>query len=313
MDKHAIIRSLDALQFNLDYLRKLVDETVQPLSKKEASLETSKKNKITTAESLPASQLGFIHDYRSDNWPESVMPHMIVTHRGQAEKQFRALQISRYLGTFTNQTVLDVGCGDGYIAREIANHAKEVVGYDIIMNSEWFTDKMKVGAVLTFVAEREMVEKKDYDAIIMYDVLDHLEGDDPVKFMSWLNSLLNPGGRIIVRTHPWTSKHGGHLYENGPNKAFLHLAMTPDELVQADIDVPPNLRFNRPRAAYEYIFKTAGLKIAECNGHLEPVDSFFTGEILDRIIKITWKGAIDPANALKIMGNSFIDYILTAE
>lgn len=235
---------------------------------------------------------------------------MVVTHKGQSEKQFRALQIARLLGQFDGQTVLDVGCDEGYIAREIGHQARKVVGYDIRHSPTW--TKLS-NDVVSFTKDRTAVEAERYDTIVLYDVLDHLEGEDPVKFMTWINSLMAPGGRVFVRTHPWTSKHGGHLYEKGHNKAFLHLAMTPDELIQAGIDLPPNLRLTRPMAAYEHIFKNAGLKVTARKGHSEPVDPFFNGNLLQRIIKVTWKGAIDPSDALKIMANSFIDYDLGAE
>ncbi len=238
------------------------------------------------------------------------MPHMIVTHKGPAEKQFRALQIARLLGNFDDQTVLDVGCDEGYIAREIGHHAKKVVGYDIRENTNW--QKLSNG-VVSFTTDRSLVDAHQYDTIVLYDVLDHLQGEEPVKFMSWLNSMLAPDGKIFVRTHPWTAKHGGHLYEHGHNKAFLHLAFTPDELIQMGAEVPSVLKFNRPRATYGHIFREAGLKVADSKGHSEPVDSFFSGDLLNRIIKVTWKGAIDPAGALKIMANSFIDYTLKAE
>lgn len=243
-------------------------------------------------------------------WPQAVMSHMIVTNKGVDEKRFRALQIVRLLGQFDGQTVLDVGCNDGYIARELGNQAKKVVGYDLRHAPTW--DKLSNG-VVSFTTERNEVEANRYDTIVVYDVLDHLEGEDPIKFMEWLNSLLVFGGRIFVRTHPWTSKHGGHLYENGQNKAFLHLAMTADELIQAGIDLPPAVKLSRPMAAYQQIFESAGLKVSKRKGHVESVDPFFSAGILERIIKVTWKGDIDPADALKIMGNSFIDYDLTTK
>lgn len=238
------------------------------------------------------------------------MPHMIITNRGPSEKQFRALQIARILGNFENQTVLDVGCDEGYVSHELGHQAKKVVGYDIRESANW---QRLTSGIVSFTTDRNLVELNKYDSIILYDVLDHLEGEEPIKFMIWLHSLLAAGGTIFVRTHPWTSKHGGHLYENGHNAAFIHLAMTPDELIQAGINIPPNLRLNRPMAAYDHFFREAGLKVDKRKGHVEPVDPFFSNELLDRIIKITWKGSIDREEALKIMSNSFIDYNLTAE
>ncbi len=319
------IKLLDQIQFHVDEIRKLITSETSNTSGEKSSVvsvsqansspvkrvsPTGRKPKIQTAESLPADQLGSTPDPALPDWPEAVMPHMIVTHKGAVEKQFRALQIARLLGNFDNQTVLDVGCDEGYITKEIGHNAKKVIGYDLKSSDIW--PKLASDNVL-FTDDKVAVEAERYDTILLYDVLDHLVGVEPIKFMTWLNSLLAPGGKIFVRTHPWTAKHGGHLYEHGFNKAFLHLALTPDELVQLGIDLPASLKFNRPMATYEHIFIGSGLKIAERKGHTEPVDSFFSGSILDRIIKVTWKGAIDPAAALKIMANSFVDYTLKAE
>lgn len=236
---------------------------------------------------------------------------MIV--KSDTEKQFRAVQIVGLISLpFEEMTVLDVGCGEGHISKEIANRAKNVVGYDIMESASWPTLMAAApSGLLTFTADKKAVEaKKPYDCIVLYDVLDHIEREDPTSLMVWLSSLLAPEGRIFIRAHPWTARHGSHLYETGLNKAFVHLALTVDELAIAGFDVKPNLRIVRPMAAYEHIFRDAGLKVFDRKGHTDPVEPYFSGPLLERIIKVTWRGAIDPDAALKIMGNHFIDYHL---
>lgn len=235
---------------------------------------------------------------------------MIVNGKGEAEKKFRAVQIVKLLREdLTHKRVLDLGCGEGHVSREMAETAHQVVGYDLRpypVQAELATAKLR------FSHDRLDVAAAPYDFILLYDVLDHLEGEDPVAFLTWAGGLLSHGGKMFIRTHPWTSRHGGHLYEIGLNKAFLHLALTPDELARLGHTPPPMLRLARPQASYESLFKDAGLKVLEKKVHGEAVDEFFSGALLDRMIKITWKGTVDRAEALKIIGNSFIDYKLGA-
>lgn len=276
---------------------------------KASTANSSRKAKLQLAESLPANQLGSLPPI-GDDWPIAAAPHMIVSNKGEAERRFRAVQIVKLLHQdLTNKRVLDLGCDEGYISRELAETAHQVIGYDLKAKPSWETI---TAPNLRFTTNRNDVASAPYDFILLYDVLDHLEGEDPAKFLAWVQGLLVPGGTIFLRTHPWTSKHGGHLYEIGLNKAFMHLALTPDELARLGHTPPAVLRVARPQASYELLFREAGLKVLEKKAHTEPVDGYFSGNLLDRIIKITWKGAIEPAEALKIMSNSFIDYKLGA-
>lgn len=204
--------------------------------------------------------------------------------------------------------VLDCGCGEGHNSREIANTATKVIGYDIKSDPHW-AGRAKENLVLT--QDKAMVsEHGPYDLIVLYDVLDHLQSEDPEPFMQWIASLLNINGRIFLRAHPWTSKTGGHFYE-AANKAWLHLVMTPDELVQAGLVAKePNLRIIRPMAAYELWFKNAGLIVENKKVKSDAVDEFFLGDLIDRIVKVTFGGTADAETAKRIMSNSWIDYFL---
>lgn len=266
------------------------------------------KRRFVTAESLPANQLGPIPDYTATDWPMAAPEQMIVRSDSEEAKRFRAMQIIALLGmALQGKTVLDCGCGDGFVANELGNQTKSV-GYDIAVSPIW--DRLTTPNV-SYSTDKSVIEKNKYDVIILYDVIDHLEREDPITFLEWLASLLAPNGQIFVRAHPWTSRTGGHLYEQ-TNKAFLHLALTPDELVKEGLKLPYNLKLIRPMASYELMFRGANLTIEARKATTEPVEQFFSDSILDRIIKTTWKGAMaDKESYLKIMANSFIDYRLS--
>jgi SAM-dependent methyltransferase len=310
-----LLQTLERLDGNLATVRAIVQEALKTPPPQKSAVASprpglARKSKIQVADSLPANLLGPVPDYEGDDWPQAASPYMIVSSTGEVEKQFRALQIVGLIGIqFADENVLDVGCGEGHIAKEIASQAATTTAYDPISHSSW----AEMGnSVLTFTDRKEIVTERGlYNSIVLYDVLDHLVGENPVSFLSWLGSLLAPDGQIFVRAHPWTSRHGGHLYETGPNRAFLHLALTLDELVAANLTLPlPNLRITRPLAAYEHLFRDAGLKVLERKGHTEPVETFFSGPILERICKVTWRGDIEADAALKIMQMNWVDYHL---
>ncbi len=297
-----LLSQIEQIEEQLKYLRieiqnsTLNGKAIEPVKQKQ-------KNRIQIAESLPAHSLGPIPNINDSNWPEAVKASAIV--KSEMTKQFRAIQIMGLIDfDYENMTILDCGCGEGHLVKELASRAKKVVGYDIKACQNWINSKN-----VEFVNDKEEL-KQQFDSIILFDVLDHLEQDSPINFMTWLNSLLLPNGVIFVRTHPWTSRHGAHTYETDVNKAYIHLALTLDELAQNNIEIKPALRIVKPMAAYEHIFKTAQLQIKNRKTQTEPVDSYFNHDLLDRIIKINWKGTVNPDEAIRIMSNQFIDYVL---
>ncbi len=263
---------------------------------------------VPLANSAPTSELGPAPKITDPNWPQAIHPQLMVSGKGDAEKQFRAFQICKLLDfDYHGAHVLDVGCGEGHVAKELGSVAGAVLGYDLKESTAW--PQLSSGTV-AFTTSKEEVEKHTYDAILCYDVLDHLESESIPNFVSWLRGLLTPAGKIFVRTHPWTSRHGGHLYEHGLNLAYAHLVFTPDELTSMQIEIPPVLRINRPMSVYKSAFEGAGLHVVSNRIHSEPVETFFSGSILERIIKITWGGSITPMDVMKILRNQFVDYIL---
>lgn len=239
---------------------------------------------------------------------------MIISNKGEPERKFRAMQIVGLIGVpLHGKNVLDFGCDTGHVTEELARQSKHATGYDkqpesSLQATHWAETKEKN---ILFTTDREQVAKNaPYDLILAYDVLDHLVEDDPTDIMLWLRELLADDGLIFVRNHPWTAKHGGHLYDQ-VNKAYLHLALTADELVQRGLQLSHNLKISRPMAIYERWYKDAGLKIIDKKIEAENPEEFFSGDLLDRIIKTTWGGNMDRDQALKIMANQFIDYKLS--
>lgn len=262
-----------------------------------------------SSRSVPASDLGETPDINNDDWPEAIPKNMIISDKGEPERKFRALQVVGMIGLpLEGKKVLDCGCGEGFVTEELARQAEHVVGFDVKEDDHWHEKEL---SNIDYTTSQQTVQDSGpYDVILLYDVIDHLVGTEPGKFMVWVSSLLAKNGIVYVRAHPWTSKHGGHLYEQH-NKAYLHLALTPDELLQNGIKPQPNIKVSRPMAAYEKWFTEGGLKVADRKIQAEKPHPFVENNLLPRIVKITWGGNIDPDQARKIIANQFIDYHLS--
>ncbi len=295
MDNKQIVIKLDTIIESANAIRML--------------LEASDKSAVTKHETIP--------DIADINWPEAVSQHLIINSKpgeDKSYKQIRARQIMGLMGMkLEGLKVLDVGCGEGFLAAEMAKSADVAWGYDI--TPDW--NKVKRSNVHNLhysdvASEVEAVAKvSPFDLIVLFDVVDHFEGESIIDFMYWVTSLLSENGQIFMRCHPWISRHGGHVYEEmteSSNKAFIHLtSLMPDEYREK---YHSSVKAIRPLATYKKLIKHSGMKVKTENVITQPVESFFSGPLLRDIIDNTWNGEIDENTALKIMSTNFIDYVL---
>ncbi len=207
-----------------------------------------------------------------DCWPEAVKNHLIANSNKENQINRANSVLDATLDRpIENLSVLDFGCGDGWIARQAAlRGATSVVGYDIVKSDNWNTiQKVK------FTDDINELKEESFDVIILYDVLDHCK--DPVGVMQKVKSLLRFGQSIVyVRCHPWTSRHATHVYKQGLNKAYVHLFLTQDEIREQINGEEP--LFTRPEKtplqAYHWWFNDLKI-IKERVIKDEPLSSFF--------------------------------------
>ncbi len=92
--------------------------------------------------------------------------------------------------------ILDVGCGDGFLTKEIARHYDKVVGID------GSADKINIARQYAPEVEfhvslfEEFEYDMEFDSIIMINILEHV--DDPILFLKRAKDFLNPDGEVIV-------------------------------------------------------------------------------------------------------------------
>jgi hypothetical protein len=140
-----------------------------------------------------------------------------------------------------------------------------------------------------------------YDVYLMYDVLDHVTDRHPSEVLNSVAAQLADGGRIYVRLHPWTSRHGTHLY-NQLNKAFLSVYLTPKELADMGLHERPTRRgFIGPVDEYRAWVYGSGLATKRERVYRSPVEPVFE--------QLRQRGELD-TQLYQHMDVDFVDFVL---
>jgi len=223
----------------------------------------------------------------SDQWPAAINTNLVCDPNSEKDKLDRAKGVVELMieEPLKNKTFLDFGCGEGHATYMAAKgHCNKAIGYDIKDDKHWsdFHDDN-----LTYTTNfSTVVNNGPYDVILLFDVIDHTEREQPLLMLKKVNQLLKPSGKIYTRCHPFTSRHATHLY-NTLNKAYIHLVFTPQELKTICPEVgQPTIKIMNPRKEYGELFEKVGLKEVNRRVIQEEIEDFFkTPLISNRIMK----------------------------
>lgn len=271
---------------NLDYVQSSHTAEVVRLSQDGAIIVSSLSFVVKDIKAVLHSNL----------WPVAAADSLIVTTEHQ--KLNRAKNIIASLPPLKNQRFLDFGCGEGHCVT-MAKEAALAVGYDPLMNwtertdlyTEWF----------------EINKLRPFDTILIYDVLDHVPENVAISCLVQARSVLKPGGRIHIRFHPWTARHGTHLY-TALNRAYAQFILPPEELQALGMDMSLMLPMTDPLLYYQKLIETTDLKVAEKNVIRHDLPTIFrSGEAYNIFTQRI--GGLDAATVLNI---DFVDYVLIA-
>jgi hypothetical protein len=143
-----------------------------------------------------------------------------------------------------------------------------------------------------------VVSGAPYDYILLYDVIDHYQGDLE-QLLPVLKTLMSRNSRIIMRTHPWTSRHGGHQWSI-KNLSHVHLF--------EELDLEYNVKVCRPLGFYERLISAAKLKVQSKKVWRTPVPK----RVLEAEDKLTKKLGLEdvPERTSMILEVDYIDYFL---
>lgn len=248
----------------------------------------------------------------SDSWPQAIDPDLICNDESDDDKDLRAEGIIEFLidESLEGKRFLDFGCGDGHVVKKALEKKPFVsMGYDVVESECWGRLNLPVGENHAVTTDwDQIVQNGPYDVVLLYDVLDHLDGNQ-VATLKKLKTVMPAGGRIYVRCHPWCSRHATHLYKK-KNKAFLHLIFTDIEL--ARLGLTGGLKTEKiihPHMTYKQWFNDASLDLVSEYPIQENLEDFFhLNPIVNERIKDNWRGtSIDPELAA---GKNFPAYQL---
>jgi 2-polyprenyl-3-methyl-5-hydroxy-6-metoxy-1,4-benzoquinol methylase len=226
----------------------------------------------------------------SEDWPKSVESQLICDGT-ENDKFVRATSILEFLvsRSLDGKRFLDFGCGEGHTAiKAMEFGATTSVGFDT--TKQGALDLESESGVFLTTKYEEVIKRGPYDIILIYDVLDHIKGENAESLLAKAKSLLSQDGVVYLRCHPFCGRHGGHTYKQ-LNKAFAHLILTKEELERIGVtvnqdDVTKNVLY--PIKTYTECIAAAGLNVISRNIVRTPVEDFFREEpvVCSRVLKI---------------------------
>lgn len=248
----------------------------------------------------------------SDKWPEAVNPHLICDPNSDEEAMERGRGIVELMieDELKDLRVLDFGCGNGHVPFLATQYGAAVaVGYDVKSSNRWGNYEYRDNLLFTTNFE-EVKQHGPYNVIVMFDVLDHVEGETSQEVLKKAASVLAENGKIYMRVHPWVSRHGTHLYHD-MNKAYMHLVFSESELRQiiphSDHEVS-SVGVIYPLKTYGDLITNAGLKVQTHREITQKVDAFFKiPKVAERIMRHTRTEKFPEFQ----MSMEFIDYKLS--
>lgn len=283
-----------------------IDEQIRLLNKTIDFLNALKQEKIKIRTEIPKvlpAEFEILKKLlESDAWAPAVDPVLICNSESEDNKLDRAEALMDLLlpiaasgkPDIAGKKFLDFGCGEGHVAFKSKDyHTALSVGHDLT-NNKWEHFPQKDN--LVFTNNFAEVEKHGlYDTIFIYDVLDHIVGSVNDVLLD-IKKVLAPKGTVHIRTHPWCSRHGTHMYRT-INKAYIHLVFSKEELEDLGYkEQMPTCEIIHPLDTYKDWFKKAGFQADHAPPIQEAVDAFFINQVLiaDRI-KANWRKSPDPA------------------
>ena len=240
-----------------------------------------------------------------DYWPQAVNPALIA--RNENELRERSEGIVEHLSEFdidVSGKVCFVFCDkDKSLAQYLSSLCSHIFAYD--KSFEQFHSES-----LSYINDLHDLEKK-VDLVIAFDVIDDTE--DSQEFIDSLRTVSSPDTCIFVRCHPWSSRHGSHLYKE-KNKAFIHMVFTEDELESMGLKALPKGRVKNPQEEYLKMFIDAGFSVKEIHCERTSVESFFSEcpDVKKRIMK-NYPNQDQSKLAEYQLEQSFVDLVLRLE
>ena len=183
--------------------------------------------------------------------------------------------IQEVAGTEIDSAILDVGCGPGLLAAQLANSAKRVVGIDF--SSNMIQEASSRFPQLEFHeadAEKIPFDDQTFDCVVVNYCAHHLAR--PAKALGELHRVVRQGGRIVI-VHPIQSRQASW-------GSFLQALL--EELPPETNPSGPLLNVEEPED-YITLLKSCGFQKPKCEVRVKPVKVGSINQLLTAAWAIT--------------------------
>jgi 2-polyprenyl-3-methyl-5-hydroxy-6-metoxy-1,4-benzoquinol methylase len=148
------------------------------------------------------------------SWHKNVTPWIAAIHKGEIESRVLVTNkaIINAIVSRSPKTLLDVGCGEGWLVRELVNQGIDALGVDVVREFIVFSQTTGAGRFRTLAYEdiSATTLNEKFDAVVCNFSL--LGNVSVINLLQQLPSILNEAGALIIQTlHPVVSC-GEHEY-----------------------------------------------------------------------------------------------------
>jgi 2-polyprenyl-3-methyl-5-hydroxy-6-metoxy-1,4-benzoquinol methylase len=107
----------------------------------------------------------------------------------------------KHLPSDRNAKIVDLGCGMGHFLNFLVKEGyNNYIGIDVSKENIEFCKKNKFNVVLGDIFEFLKDKEDTYDAIIMNDIIEHLEKSEIILLLQLIFNTLHHDGRLIIKT-----------------------------------------------------------------------------------------------------------------
>ena len=160
--------------------------------------------------SAPESALLNSWHHNAQSWIDAIRSGSIESRQTVTDQAILLAVLGRQ-----PERVLDLGCGEGWLLRALADRGIEAVGVD--GDATLVEAARAAGAAPVHLASYEQLTEakvdigRDYNLICANFALLH---QDIIPLLAAMNTLLAPGGALVIQTlHPWVAAAGD--YQDG--------------------------------------------------------------------------------------------------